>query len=758
MAWGRNPVAEAGWRYWAAGVFSGIVAAAVTFGFVCLTLPGNVSASQALLLVGPVNLVLTVSTTVALERFPFARPRGRDGAPLTHPWDRPVRSGFFGSGTALYMRSFHQTSRFPRALLLIVETVVPYFMLLVAAFAVGASGDFHETLSRTHVALCVAGCNFVFVQALLPLTHLAVMRRDYLRSWHMERGGCLRPPRALMDQIRGKVNVPQNECVTSLGCGSFSCLYAGVLLIVVSIASVFVVPAVLHAMVESQVVVTSVDDQTYEVFQDPGGVAPVLTSFHAWNITNEAEYLAGGKPRMERVGPFIYRTLVGFKTAIEWNDDKSEVCYQYSTRFQYVPEISQGGDSGIYQRVVIPNYVLFGLAEVLLQQVPPQLAGTALKLVADAARATGDPWIVSTTPFEIIFGRKDPLMAKLVELINAAGAEFGIKVPPITPGSFLDPTKGVQPMGMNSGQPAKKGSDGRTCMDTGKGDARRVGRLTKWAGFAANTPAGLDVWGTPWANMVNGTDGTPFLGAFMKKDEKPYVWIDQLQRSVQLSFVRKEQCRSVDVWRFEYDLSQFRVTPDRTAGFHDTVAGLWNMTAPQHAPVMVSRPFFVDADPAAASTVEMPAMPADVNPITFYQVEPTVGSVLAAHLTQQVNLLVQPARVPGLFAPGARDAFVPILQIDADAALPADQRAQLLMMGGLQKAVQTGLQGLWVVGVVLGLLCGLPMVMRYRQFRNTERTAEALLEEDTDAEGVLSTAPNTPQWSTKHSEVPVIEP
>lgn len=77
-----------------------------------------------------------------------------------------------------------------------------------------------------------------------------------------------------------------------------------------------------------------------------------LTKVYIFNVTNPDGFLAGEKPRLVEVGPFVYREEME-KTNIEFHENQT-VSFQHKKILQFVPELSV--DKNL--RIVTPNIPL----------------------------------------------------------------------------------------------------------------------------------------------------------------------------------------------------------------------------------------------------------------------------------------------------------------------------------------------------------------------------------------------------------------
>ena len=108
---------------------------------------------------------------------------------------------------------------------------------------------------------------------------------------------------------------------------------------------------------------------------------------------------------------------------------------------------------------------------------------------------------------------------------------------------------------------------------TGKGDTRSTARYIMW-----NKQTSMTKWGTPYAGMINGTEGTLFHPGVTRNDTL-YVFVDQLFRSGYFTYQK-------DIVTYDITLYQFVLPPEellkknQDPGFNpDGRDGVLNLTA-----------------------------------------------------------------------------------------------------------------------------------------------------------------------------------
>lgn len=79
-------------------------------------------------------------------------------------------------------------------------------------------------------------------------------------------------------------------------------------------------------------------------------VTPLLRLYF-FNFTNPDGFLAGEKPKLREVGPYVYRQKWQ-KENVRWFDGGEEVEYEQTKTFHFAPDLSVGTEDDI---VTLPN-------------------------------------------------------------------------------------------------------------------------------------------------------------------------------------------------------------------------------------------------------------------------------------------------------------------------------------------------------------------------------------------------------------------
>uniref|UniRef100_A0A2C9JPR2 Scavenger receptor class B member 1 n=1 Tax=Biomphalaria glabrata TaxID=6526 RepID=A0A2C9JPR2_BIOGL len=212
--------------------------------------------------------------------------------------------------------------------------------------------------------------------------------------------------------------------------------------------------------------VISNTSETYDIWQDVP--VPVYMQFYVFDLDNPEEVKNGDKPSLIQRGPYTYRER-RTKFDIVWNDNGT-VTYKQNRTFHFVQEMSSGSETDMITTV---NPIVAVIAHSFKWM--PSLVKT---IVSEVLGLDGENLFMTRPVEEVLWGYDDPSLVLLNKMIPAWFQTTFI-------GYFMR---------------RNYTDDGLYTVQTGETDIRLVGIISRYNGDSA-----VNVWSTPWANMVNGT-------------------------------------------------------------------------------------------------------------------------------------------------------------------------------------------------------------------------------------------------------------
>eukprot|EP01060_Flectonema_neradi_P022319 TRINITY_DN30587_c0_g1_i1.p1 TRINITY_DN30587_c0_g1~~TRINITY_DN30587_c0_g1_i1.p1 ORF type:complete len:527 (+),score=84.68 TRINITY_DN30587_c0_g1_i1:54-1634(+) len=419
-----------------------------------------------------------------------------------------------------------------------------------------------------------------------------------------------------------------------LYCNVILLIVFGVCMFVGGVAIQFLMTHLVSTQADDMVPLKSDDSAMFQPWVDHGGYgSPIYNKFHIWNLTNHEEVLKGGIPKVERVGPFVYR-MFDWRENVQWSGEN--ISFTYHNYNVFLPERTNANLSRS-ARVVVPNFALQGVMTAIQQAV---WSGALKPLEADLVyvelkhqlKIHNVGLFLFKTVNEVLFGYHDPILAWLITVLKRfnmpipAGMSSFIGLQSIdTPAFYATPS--VQYNGIN--------------------DYKRTAQFRSWCGNEDLSK----YW--KHAPELAGSDGWQFPPSPAKVEK---LFIDSLIVVVTLEDVGKQDFQGIHTHRYELQQtlwkndSQFGMTHYNYAPF-----GLLNLTSVQGASMFASKPYFLDADDFYHRQVDMP--PADrARDDTAILVERITGDAVAAWERIQVNIQFENSLCLNL---GSEDGPVP---------------------------------------------------------------------------------------------------
>jgi hypothetical protein len=261
----------------------------------------------------------------------------------------------------------------------------------------------------------------------------------------------------------------------------------------------------------------------------------VQSNIWTYSVTNPDGVMNGSVPVVKAIGPYVYDQKFTRKVISHANNT-----IKYEVNKTYVfDEDNSCAECFPYNRIWVPNLIYQKFVEAASK---PTMRGAL-------------PALIVQTPFleievsELLFdGYKDPFLHKVCELPFVNFICDSILDLPDRIGFFYD----------------KNGtSAGVFEINTGEADENDLGQLVSFNG-RKDVPE--QWWGTPWARMINGTDGNLFK-PYISKEENLTVFVSDLCRSLDLVFQKEVDYAGVTAYRFVVPPDAFDSTRPENEGF-----------------------------------------------------------------------------------------------------------------------------------------------------------------------------------------------
>ena len=332
------------------------------------------------------------------------------------------------------------------------------------------------------------------------------------------------------------------------------------------------------------------------------------------DIRNADAYLAGAKPQLVEVGPFVYDVI----------DAGTNLTYPQPNEHKIIPgrtymfnlALSVSSDS---VNVTTLNTPFLSIAHHYMNSGEP---GTLEYLFSHLGIYSANTDAVRLFSFrtvrEVLFGWRDPVMQLLEQ-------------EPYAPLS-------------NS-----------TCMWLFDGQANRTYERTLWRSTTTTQRCSngaslcqclpedrVPLWGTAQANLLRGGAGEVFP-APVSASTLLGVWVDDLSRFVPLEPV---DAQSPSQFRVQSSVWQNASEVPQNAAYYQerTLLGLLNYTSVASFPLYLSQPRFIGADPTLTAAIHAAWLPSpvDADVTSLWNVDPVTGVTTSRRLNSMLSYHPRP--------------------------------------------------------------------------------------------------------------------
>ncbi|XP_060067923.1 scavenger receptor class B member 1-like, partial [Ylistrum balloti] len=353
---------------------------------------------------------------------------------------------------------------------------------------------------------------------------------------------------------------------------------------------------------------------TYNIWKDTP--IPIYMQFYMFDVKNPEEVLKGKKPFVEQKGPYTYRE-VRTKFDIKHNNNGT-VSYRQNRTFHFVRNMSVGDENDTF---ITPNPVYWSLISSLKWMFPG--VREIIRIVTSYEK---ESVFMNRSMYDIIWGYQDKMLSAAQDLDRDWFYTDVI-------GYFMN---------------KNATNDGIYTIYTGETDIQYLGGIDRYNGSRH-----LDFWSTPYANMINGTDGTIGPPYRDKKEPSPVFSSDVCRSAAGMYSKEVTSPQGIKLWRYiappSY-LANATVNPDNI-GFCTPESkclntGMLNISTCQqvdffHIPVSLSYPHFNLAAQEYKDSVEG-LDPIEEEHQTMVDKEPYTGLVLQVTKKIQLNMYIQP--------------------------------------------------------------------------------------------------------------------
>lgn len=381
----------------------------------------------------------------------------------------------------------------------------------------------------------------------------------------------------------------------------------------------------------------------------------VLYSVRVFNLTNPKQFMAGDRPRVQEIGPYVY-TMKEVKENVVYQADGT-VRYQGRPLYFFEPELSVGSEDDVVFTVNIP---FVNAADMVKSE---GAAKTILKIIK---KIHGFRTLRQLTVGELLWGHKSRVLdwARTLQELPYPHQLFGLL-------TGLNDT--LQPPYV---------------MHTGEGDPSKMNKIMAW-----NNHERLDFWFDDVCNIIRGTDANGFAPGLSVNDTL-YIFNGQLCRSIPLVYNSTVQSGALEAYRFvppEDIFSYGRANPENSCYCGPQGCppkGVLDMKPCYFgASVGFSFPHFYNGDPKLRHVVRG-LRPDETKHRTEFDIYPDLGVPLRVKLRMQMNVMLD--RSQALERARHFDVVLPIFWFEVGVdSLPGEVVGLLKLAQNLPPVVKT---------------------------------------------------------------------
>lgn len=368
-----------------------------------------------------------------------------------------------------------------------------------------------------------------------------------------------------------------------------------------------------RAFINSEITLRN-GSHTFDWWRRPP-VTPMM-SIYVYNVTNADEFLNDGvKPVLNEVGPFVYREKWE-KVNLQFHGNGT-VSFQQRKVYHFDPEASAGSEDDL---VIVPNIPM--LSATSQSKHAARFLRLAMASIMDILKIKP---FVEVSVGQLLWGYEDPLLKLAKDVVSK------------------DQKLPYEEFGLLYGKNGT--SKDVVTIFTGKGDITRYGLINRYNGNSH-----MKHWTNDQCNSLEGSDGSLFPPG-ITQNTTLYVYEKDLCRRLPLVFqeeIEASGCHGVKGYRFSPPLDVFAdidSNPDNLcfcpSGPPCAPNGLFNVSLCQYdSPIMISFPHFYLADESFREAVEGISPPEKDKHQLYIDVQPEMGTALAARARVQINLAV----------------------------------------------------------------------------------------------------------------------
>ncbi|XP_022700951.1 scavenger receptor class B member 1-like isoform X2 [Varroa jacobsoni] len=395
-------------------------------------------------------------------------------------------------------------------------------------------------------------------------------------------------------------------------------------------------------ILRQQVKANLIIDPSNEVYENwKETPVPIYVSMFLFNYTNPDDIILGAKPKLQQLGPFVYRERRQ-KVNITFNGNGT-VSYRQLLSYEHLPELSA---SSLDVKLYTLNVPMIGAA-YKNRKTPSNEEQPMASALEEMFSKMNQSLLIHRTVRELLFDGYEDQMLKLAKQWSWS---------PIT-------RFGYQIDRNNS-------NDGIYTVFTGENGMANYGTIESWQG--RHRVIGF----RKSCSFINGTTGEMWPPYTLTSKSSLLFFTSPLCRSLRLDFLRNEVVKGIQVLRYHLNERLFDYSIEENQCFCSKKKGkdpecFPNGVLDLNAPIVVSLPHLLYASPSITEAVEGLSPDPQLHEF-FMDVEPSMGIPLRVSAKVQMNVIVDAFKYFKYFEMFETRKFLPTFWIETAAVVNDD--------------------------------------------------------------------------------------
>ncbi|XP_028134254.2 sensory neuron membrane protein 2 [Diabrotica virgifera virgifera] len=420
---------------------------------------------------------------------------------------------------------------------------------------------------------------------------------------------------------------------------------AGILLL-----SFYGIPRIVNSQVDASVRLTENSDQWGRFLKLP---IPIYIGVYLFTVRNGPAVMNGAVPKLEEVGPYVFREDIS-KKVLSTNKDDDSVTYQKFTEQSFEQERS--GQLTLDDNVTIVNPPLLVLTQITSVVEQLVVVGCLDKIFTPTYRDLFMTTTIRSVMFEgFEFARSSSDVGYACEVIRQQIIEKTKKMKNIRRIYSKEYPGMVEALRFSFLGFKTESPDGIYTLNRGIDDISKLGRIMQW-----NNSHYLPFWGTSQSinndtcQLVEGGDSTMYP-PHATKDKGFVIFSTDICRRVEVSYSSTGTYKDIEGYRYEPKSDTFysklaNVEEDcfctgRTLnpnGVRDCyLNGVIDVYDCFGAPLLLSFPHFLHADESYINGVQGVTSPDPEKHGIYLLIEPNTGTPLQGRKRVQLNVVLR---------------------------------------------------------------------------------------------------------------------